>query len=136
MKISLNPKGLVCGLYLPMPVRFPAGAADGCHADNPHRGGWDHEVLLIDRWDMVGLLRDLTARGQHPGVIAFAEDGVASWDSKSVGDRAFRLACGLQDAGVSQGSRIAIWAPNSPVWIVSALAILAAGGVVVPIDDL
>jgi hypothetical protein len=25
MKISLNPKGLVCGLYLPMPVRFPAG---------------------------------------------------------------------------------------------------------------
>src|SRR5215831_3202633 len=52
MKISLNPKGLVCGLYLPMPVRFPAGAADGCHADNPHRGGWDHEVLLIDRWDM------------------------------------------------------------------------------------
>jgi hypothetical protein len=25
MKISLNPKGLVCGLYLPMPVRFAAG---------------------------------------------------------------------------------------------------------------
>jgi acyl-CoA synthetase (AMP-forming)/AMP-acid ligase II len=84
---------------------------------------------LIDRWDMVGLLRDLTTRGQHPGVIAFAEDGVASWDSKSVGDKAFRLARGLQDAEVSQGSRIAIWAPNSPVWIVSALAILAAGGV-------
>src|SRR5499427_4240245 len=91
---------------------------------------------MIARWDMVGLLRDLTARGQHPGVIAFAEDGVASWDSETVGDRAFRLARGLQDAGVSQGSRIAIWAPNSPVWIVSALAILAAGGVVVPIDDL
>jgi long-chain acyl-CoA synthetase len=85
---------------------------------------------------MVGLLRDLTARGQHPGVIAFAEEGVASWDSETVGDRAFRLARGLQDAGVSQGSRIAIWAPSSPVWIVSALAILAAGGVVVPIDDL
>jgi len=91
---------------------------------------------MIARWDMVGLLRDLTARGRHPGVIAFAEDGVASWDSETVGDRAFRLARGLQDAGVSQGSRIAIWAPNSPVWIVSALAILAAGGVVVPIDDL
>src|SRR5262249_22426359 len=85
---------------------------------------------------MVGLLRGLSARGPHPGVIAFAEDGVASWDSKTVSDRAFRLARGLRDAGVSQGSRIAIWAPNSPVWIVSALAILAAGGVVVPIDDL
>jgi hypothetical protein len=25
MKISLNSNGLVCGLYLPMPVGFPAG---------------------------------------------------------------------------------------------------------------
>src|SRR4029077_3960307 len=96
----------------------------------------DHERLLIDRWDIVGLLRDLTARGQHPGVIAFAEDGVASWDSRTVADKALRLARGLQDAGFGRDSRIAIWAPNSPVWIVAALAVLAAGGVVVPIDDL
>ena len=30
----------------------------------------EHERLLIVRWDIVGLLRDLTARDQHPGVIA------------------------------------------------------------------
>ena len=87
-------------------------------------------------WNLVGVLRDLTARGQHPGVIAFVEDGVASWDSGTVADKALRLARGLQDAGVGRGSRVAIWAPNSPVWIVAALAVLAAGGVVVPIDDL
>jgi len=46
-----------------------------------------HERLLIDRWNIVGLLRDLTARDQHPGVIAFAEDGVASWDSGTVADK-------------------------------------------------
>src|SRR6516162_11202160 len=92
--------------------------------------------LLIDRWDIVGLLRDLTARDQQPGVIAFAEDGVASWDSGTVADKALRLAHGLQDAKVGRGSRVAIWAPNSPVWVVAALAVLAAGGVVVPIDDL
>jgi long-chain acyl-CoA synthetase len=96
----------------------------------------DHERLLIDRWDIIGLLRDLTARDQHPGVIAFAEDGVASWDSGTVADKALRLAHGLQDAGFGRDSRVAIWAPNSPVWIVAALAVLAAGGVVVPIDDL
>ena len=63
----------------------------------------DHERLLIDRWDIVGLLRDLTARGQHPGIIAFAEDGVvASWDSGTVADKALRLAHGLQDAGVGR----------------------------------
>src|SRR5712671_5324140 len=135
MEISLNSKGLSAGCIC-RAGSSPRGSADGCHADDPHRCGWDHEALLIDRWDMVSLLRDLTARGQHLCVIAFAEDGVASWDSKTVGDRAFRLARGLQDAGVSQGSRVAIWAPNSPVWIVSALAILAARGVVVPIDDL
>src|SRR6476660_2473071 len=95
----------------------------------------DHERLLIDRWDIVGLLRDLTARDRHPGVIAFAEDGIASWDSGTVADKALRLARGLQDAGFGRDSRIAIWAPNSPVWIVAALAVLAAGGVVVPIDD-
>jgi long-subunit acyl-CoA synthetase (AMP-forming) len=46
------------------------------------------------------------------------------------------LAHGLQDAGFGRDSRVAICAPNSPVWIVAALAVLAAGGVVVPIDDL
>src|SRR6266404_7453100 len=96
----------------------------------------DHERLLIDRWHIVGLLHDLTARGQHPGVIAFAEDGVASWDSGTVADKALRLARGLQDAGFGRDSRVAIWAPHAPVWIGAALAILAAGGVVVPIDDL
>ena len=54
----------------------------------------------------------------------------------TVADKALRLARGLQDAGFGRGSRVAIWAPNSPVWIVAALAVLAAGGVVVPIDDL
>src|SRR6267378_2256419 len=105
-----------------------------CRASRRCRRG--HERLLIDRWNIVGLLRDLTARDQHPGVIAFAEDGVASWDSGTVADKALRLAHGLQDAGVGWDSRVAIWAPNSPVWIVAALAVLASGGVVVPIDDL
>src|SRR5438270_5067934 len=91
----------------------------------------DRERLLIDRWDIAGLFRDLTARDQHPGVIAFAEDGVASWDSGTVADKALRLARGLQDAGVGRGGRVAIWAANSPVWIGAGLAVLAAGGVVV-----
>src|SRR5882762_4451358 len=95
------------------------------------------EVSKVQKgWDIVGLLRNLTARDQHPGVIAFAEDGVVSWDSGTVADKALRLAHGLRDAGFGRDSRIAIRAPNSPVWIVAALAVLAAGGVVVPIDDL
>jgi long-chain acyl-CoA synthetase len=87
-------------------------------------------------WNITGLLRDLTARNQHPAIIPFGEDRVATWDSATVADKTLRLASGLRDAGVGNGSRVALWAPNSPVWIVAALAVLAAGGVVVPIDDL
>ena len=91
---------------------------------------------MTDSWNIGGLLRDLTARGEHPAVIAFGEDSVATWDSASVAGKALRLAGGLREAGVGSGGRVALWAPNSPVWIVAALAVLMAGGVLVPIDDL
>ena len=87
-------------------------------------------------WNVGGLLRGLTARGQHPAIISFGPEGSETWDSAKVADKALRLARGLRDAGIGEGERVALWAPNSPVWIVAALAILTAGGVVVPIDDL
>jgi long-chain acyl-CoA synthetase len=37
---------------------------------------------------------------------------------------------------VAQGERVALCAPNSPAWIIAALAVLAAGCVLVPIDEL
>ena len=87
-------------------------------------------------WTITGLLRDVAARGRHPALITFGEGAGASWDSETVADQALRLARGLRDAGFGSGVRVAIWGPNSPVWIVAALAVLAAGGVLVPIDDL
>ena len=87
-------------------------------------------------WNIDGLLRDLALRDRHPAVIAFAVEGSETWDSGTVADNARRLARGLRDTGVGTGKRIAIWAPNSPAWIVAALAVLSVGGVVVPIDDL
>ena len=87
-------------------------------------------------WNVGGLLRGLTARGQHPAIVSFGPEGSETWDSAKVADKALRLARGLRDAGIGEGERVALWAPNSPVWIVAALAILTAGGVVVPIDDL
>ena len=51
-------------------------------------------------WNIAGLLRDLAARGQHPAVIAFGEDGSVTWDSTTVADEALRLAGGLRGAGV------------------------------------
>ncbi len=91
---------------------------------------------MTSSWNIGGLLRDMAARGHHPAVIAFGEDGVATWDSATLADKALRLAGGLRDAGIGRGDRVALWAANSPIWIVAAVAVLMAGGVVVPIDDL
>ena len=91
---------------------------------------------MTARWNIGGLLSALTARGRQPAVISFGEGETATWDSATLADKGLALARGLRDAGISGGERVALWAPNSPVWIVAALAVLMAGGVVVPIDDL
>ena len=99
------------------------------------RYGRDHELAVTASWNIGGLLSGLTVGDRHPAVIAFGEEGSETWDGATVADKALRLARGLRDAGIGRASRVALWAPNSPVWIVAALAVLTAGGVAVPIDD-
>ena len=91
---------------------------------------------MIVPWSIGGLLRELAARGEHPAVISFGEDGVLTWGSQTLAKKALSLARGLRENGVSSGSAVALWAPNSPVWIVAALGVLAADGMLVPIDAL
>ncbi len=46
-----------------------------------------------------------------------------------------RCAAGaFVDLGVEKGDRVAVWAPNSAEWIIAALGLLAAGGVLVPVN--
>lgn len=40
----------------------------------------------------------------------------------------------LLAAGIDRGDRVAVWAPNSLEWIVAALGVTAAGGVLVPVN--
>src|SRR3954453_5651592 len=49
-------------------------------------------------------------------------------DAATGGARAL-LAC-----GINAGDRVAVWAPNSSEWIVAALAVTTAGGVLVPVN--
>jgi long-chain acyl-CoA synthetase len=87
-------------------------------------------------WTIRGLMRDLAARGPHPAVVAFGAGGMAVWQSAEVADKVLRFSAGLQRSGAVRGGAVGLWAPNSPVWIIAALAVLAAGGALVPIDDL
>ena len=45
-----------------------------------------------------------------------------------------RVARALAARGIQAGDRVAIWAPNSAVWISAFLGALAAGATVVPVN--
>jgi long-chain acyl-CoA synthetase len=93
-------------------------------------------LLVIVPWTIGGVLRDLATRGEHPAVISFGEDGVVTWGSAPLAEKARSLVFRLRENGVHSGSAVALWAPNSPAWIAAALAALSSGGMLVPIDDL
>jgi acyl-CoA synthetase (AMP-forming)/AMP-acid ligase II len=47
---------------------------------------------------------------------------------------AARAARAIAASGVGSGERVAIWAPNCTEWVIAALGIFSAGGVLVPIN--
>jgi acyl-CoA synthetase (AMP-forming)/AMP-acid ligase II len=62
------------------------------------------------------------------------EDGAVTLSFAGLWSAALRAARGFLAAGVAPGDRVAIWAPNLHEWIVAALGLQAAGGVLVPIN--
>jgi long-chain acyl-CoA synthetase len=91
---------------------------------------------LGEEWSIAETLRALCGRGGSPALIAFGEAGPEVWDAATLGRLSLELAGGLRAGGVARGIAVALWAENGPDWVVAALAVLAAGGVLLPIDDL
>jgi long-chain acyl-CoA synthetase len=54
-----------------------------------------------------------------------------SWNE--VAEKSARLRAGLIKSGLKPGERVAILSDNSPEWVVVDLAVLGAGGIVVPL---
>lgn len=80
------------------------------------------------------LLDVLSGRADTTAVLALQETGATRWTCGELADDAQRLAHGLIEAGVGRGGHVVLLADNRPEWIVAALAVMAAGGVVVPLD--
>ncbi|MBU9765914.1 fatty acid--CoA ligase family protein [Mycobacterium sp. TNTM28] len=49
-------------------------------------------------------------------------------------ERIRRAAGAFAEFGVDKGDRVAVWAPNSAEWIISAFGIMTAGGILVPVN--
>jgi HIP---CoA ligase len=69
--------------------------------------------------------------GDTPFVIG--EDGAAT-SFAGFRDRVHRLARALMARDIEPGDRVAIWAPNSPEWMIAAAAIESIGAIMVPIN--
>jgi long-chain acyl-CoA synthetase len=69
-------------------------------------------------------------------VAVSSETGIVVTTCADLATESVSLAKGLRDAGVGAGTRVALCGPNSLAWMVVALAVMASGAVLVPIDDL
>lgn len=80
------------------------------------------------------LIRSLARHGADPAIIAFHGNGADTWKYTDLHAAVSSLAAGL--AGAMQGDEgiAALWAGNSPQWIIAALAVIHAGGTLVPVD--
>ncbi|WP_306321179.1 MULTISPECIES: FadD3 family acyl-CoA ligase [unclassified Streptomyces] len=77
------------------------------------------------------LVRDAAERyGEHEAVV----EGRTRISYAELGERVERAAAACMAAGVETGDRVAIWAPNTLDWIVSALGAVSAGAVLVPLN--
>ncbi len=83
-------------------------------------------------WPTVpAMVRDAAQRfGDADAVVDHARR-VGFAELSSLIDRA---AGALVASGIERGDRIAVWAPNSLEWIVAALGVTTAGGVLVPVN--
>lgn len=87
-------------------------------------------------WTPARLIAALAARGTAPAIITMAGGNPVEWPAGALAEDAARLAGGLLAAGLAPGEPVGLHGPNSPDWIAVRLAIGAAGGVPVALDDL
>ncbi|WP_274559725.1 FadD3 family acyl-CoA ligase [Streptomyces spiramyceticus] len=83
-------------------------------------------------WDSIPeLVRSAAERyGEREAVV----EGRTRISYAELGDRVERAAAACMASGVEPGDRVAIWAPNTLDWIVSALGAVTAGAVLVPLN--
>jgi len=65
---------------------------------------------------------------------ALAGPGGVRLSYRDLGERVTAVSGALIDAGVGPGDRVAIWAPNGPEWLLTALGTLGTGAALVPVS--
>ncbi len=80
------------------------------------------------------LVATFAARGNRTALVAFQADRVLELSYAALGEQSAQVAHGLRARGIAPGEHVAIWAANSPDWIVAYFGIVTAGAVAIPLD--
>ncbi|MEA3641640.1 MAG: AMP-binding protein [Lamprobacter sp.] len=88
------------------------------------------EIRTLD--EFISLLRE---RGESIALIELEREQRRDWSAASLAEQARRLAAGFHSEGLEPGTRVLLYAPNSPQWIIACLAIISAGAIPVPVDS-
>jgi long-chain acyl-CoA synthetase len=76
----------------------------------------------------------LAEGGDTPAMLAMLGEGVDQWSYTALSALVAELANGLTGRGIGTGSHVALCAAHGPAWIIAALATIATGAVLVPVD--
>ncbi|MGI9622421.1 MAG: AMP-binding protein, partial [Acidimicrobiales bacterium] len=75
----------------------------------------------------------LSRASEIPDAVAVVSGGIATTYGE-LADQVARVGRAMLAAGVCRGDRVAIWAPNSHRWILTALGAQSVGAAIVPIN--
>jgi acyl-CoA synthetase (AMP-forming)/AMP-acid ligase II len=90
------------------------------------------ELQTVPEWGTIPrMLRDKARSDAHVEVVVAGAERLTLGD---LADQASQVARGLIALGVEPGDRVAIWAPNTPDWVVTAYGLWDAGAVVTPLS--
>ena len=76
----------------------------------------------------------LTNYGERNALLSLERNTYRLWSYRDLAESSNAFANGLVETGFRPGDRIALFAENRPEWIATALGVLRAGAVVVPLD--
>jgi long-chain acyl-CoA synthetase len=83
---------------------------------------------------LPGILGYLEREGQRPDLLTVrTEDGFRPISTAEFSRRVRGLSLGLTGLGLGPGVKVGLLSENRPEWIIADLAVLAAGGITVPI---
>ena len=68
------------------------------------------------------------------GDSSVGADGPLRLSFTEVVERIRKASGAFVEFGIDKGDRVAVWAPNSAEWVIAAFGIMAAGGVLVPVN--